>query len=70
MQYLKIVKKFASKYAKEPTDVAWGATHSGRVHARDESGSSCGELYTRMERNYLPLSGDWLSAPGLRMAGR
>lgn len=39
-------------------------THSGRVHPRDEAGSACCELYTRMERNFLPLSGEWLSRAG------
>lgn len=39
-------------------------THSGRVHPRDEEGNACGELYARMERNYLPLSGEWLSRAG------
>ncbi|HIC2034955.1 SymE family type I addiction module toxin [Enterobacter soli] len=49
---------------KNPRDLHGEQTHSGRVHARDEAGASCGELYTRMEHNYLPLSGDWLSRAG------
>lgn len=49
---------------KNPRTLHGEPTHSGRVHARDETGSSCGELYTRMENNYLPLSGEWLSRAG------
>ncbi|MFG6089142.1 SymE family type I addiction module toxin [Enterobacter soli] len=49
---------------KNPRDLHGEQTHSGRVHARDEAGASCVELYTRMEHNYLPLSGDWLSRAG------
>lgn len=40
--------------------------HSAYLHERGEAGSACVELYTRMERNYLPLTGAWLTRAGLK----
>ena len=36
------------------------------LHERGEADYACVELYTRMERNYLPLTGAWLTRAGFK----
>lgn len=40
--------------------------HSAYLHERGEADYACVELYTRMERNYLPLTGAWLTRAGFK----
>ena len=49
---------------KNPRSLHGEHTGSDRFQPRNEAGSACCELYTRMERNYLPLVGEWLSRAG------
>ena len=53
-------------HKKNPRALHGERTGSERVYARGGSGSACCELYTRMDRNYLPLAGERLSRVGFR----